>query len=280
MEICWYKQGDALLQEIGTTDLPPAVVSLWYIGQMGIVAKWGTTILCFDPVLGAMPDANGRDRRAYPAPFPPAALRADFVFCTHDHGDHMHRETLLGLVQANPAVRIVLPQPLVARALDFGIPSDCLIGLTQGQDCTLAAGIAVTPVATAHETYQMDAQGRSKTLGYVVQLGTHRLFHSGDTVVTEELLRDLQPFGGFAAAMLPVNGRDLERNRRGIVGNMNSREAAWFAREIGADLTIPLHYDMIPGNDENPLAFADAMERYAPGRKYHIFRLGERYLLG
>ena len=63
------------------------------------------------------------------------------------------------------------------------------------------------------------------------------------------------------------------------MGNMNSREACWFASEIGADLTIPLHYDMIGGNEENPLVFADYMERYYPEKKYHIFRLGERYIL-
>ena len=51
---------------------------------------------------------------------------------------------------------------------------------------------------------------------------------------------------------------------------MNSREACWFASEIGADLTIPLHYDMIGGNEENPLVFADYMERYYPEKKYHI----------
>ena len=79
--------------------------------------------------------------------------------------------------------------------------------------------------------------------------------------------------------MLPINGRDLERNEQDIVGNMNSREACWFASEIKADLTIPLHYDMIGGNEENPLVFADYMERYYPEKKYHIFRLGERYIL-
>ena len=60
---------------------------------------------------------------------------------------------------------------------------------------------------------------------------------------------------------------------------MNAREACWFAGEIGADLTVPLHYDMIDGNQEDPLIFAAYMERYAPAKKYHIFRLGERCIV-
>ena len=52
---------------------------------------------------------------------------------------------------------------------------------------------------------------------------------------------------GIDVLMVPINGRDLERHARGIVGNMDSREACWFGAEIGADLVIPLHYDMIGG---------------------------------
>lgn len=280
MDACWYKQGHALLQQISQTDFGESVVSLWYIGQMGVIVKWRGMVLCIDPVLGAMPGADGRDRRSYPAPFRARELKADFIFCTHDHADHMHPETLAGLAQANPGLTIVVPRPLVEKAGGFGIPANQLRGARQGQKLSLGKEIAVTPVATAHENYEFDAEGNSRTLGYVIELGGHRLFHSGDTVVTEQLRDDLREFCGFDAAMLPINGRDLARNLRGIVGNMNSREACWLAEQIGADLVIPLHYDMIPGNGENPLVFADCIRHYAPGRKYHIFQLGERYLLG
>ena len=134
-------------------------------------------------------------------------------------------------------------------------------------------------MAKAHEEYQFDREGCSRTLGYQISLGSRKIFHSGDTIVTRELIQKLQKAQGIDAAMVPINGRDLERNEQDIVGNMNSREACWFASEIKADLTIPLHYDMIGGNEENPLVFADYMERYYPEKKYHIFRLGERYIL-
>ena len=122
----------------------------------------------------------------------------------------------------------------------------------------------------------VDIGGMSVKAGLVDEKGKILL---KDTVVTRELIQKLQKAQGIDAAMLPINGRDLERNEQDIVGNMNSREACWFASEINADLTIPLHYDMIGGNEENPLVFADYMERYYPEKKYHIFRLGERYIL-
>ena len=275
----WYKKSSELLREIEETSLPKDLCSLWYIGQMGMILKWKGIVLCIDPVLGAMPGENGEDRRNYPVPFLPEELRADYVFCTHDHGDHMHQETLVKLAERNPQMKIVLPLPLVEKALSFGISKDQLFCLCQDQEVTLEEGIQVNPAATAHEAYQFDQEGHSLTLGYEIRLGDHRFFHSGDTIVTRELIDKLQKSHGIDAAMIPINGRDLERSERDIVGNMNSREACWFASEIGADLTIPLHYAMIGGNEENPLVFADYMERYYPEKKYHIFRLGERYIL-
>ena len=279
MKNLWYKKGKELLSEIEATSLPSELVSLWYIGQMGVIIKWKDCVLCIDPVLGPMQGDDGGDRRNYPVPFEPEELKADYVFCTHSHGDHMHRETLKGLCKKNPEMKGVLPSPLLEEALSFGIPEQQLLGLRQNQEIHLKAEIIVETAATAHETYQFDKEGNSLTLGWLFDFGGSKVFHSGDTVVTRELIEKLQKFQGIAAAMLPINGRDLERNEQDIVGNMNSREACWFSAEVGADLTIPLHYDMIDGNLENPLIFADYMERYYPWKKYHIFRLGERYIL-
>ena len=78
----WYKKGNDLLREIEETSLPKELCSLWYIGQMGMILKWKGTVLCIDPVLGAMPGEDGEDRRNYPIPFLPEELRADYVFCT------------------------------------------------------------------------------------------------------------------------------------------------------------------------------------------------------
>lgn len=275
----WYKKGRELLEEIEETNLPEELCSLWYIGQMGMVVKWKEYVLCIDPVLGAMTGENGTDLRNYPIPFLPEELRADYVFCTHEHGDHMHPETLVKLARRNPGMKIILPKPLMETAGSFGIPGEQFLGVCQDQEIILEKGIQVNPVATAHETYQFDQNGHSLTLGYEICLGGRRIFHSGDTVVTRELIGKLCKFRGIDAAMLPINGRDLERNEQNIVGNMNSREACWFADEIGADMVIPLHYDMIGGNEENPLVFADYIERYYPKKKYHIFRLGERYIM-
>ena len=53
---------------------------------------------------------------------------------------------------------------------------------------------------------------------------------------------------------------------------------ALFAKEIDCTTVIPTHYDMMRGNEENPLLFAYYMEHTQPNRAWHILRNGEPYL--
>lgn len=279
MSHVWYQKGNALLEEAGSFCLPESCAGIWYIGQMGVILRWNQLTVYVDPVLGPMKDENGADRRNYPVPFEPEECHADYVFCTHDHGDHMHLETLVRMAKQNPELIIFLPRPVLRQAEEAGILPAQLTGLRQEEILELGNRCSVRPVATAHEEYRFDGGGCSETLGYVFRFGDLKLFHAGDTVVTYELIQALQKEQGLDAALVPINGRDIRRNAEGIIGNMGSREAAWFGEAVNADLLIPLHYDMIGGNEENPLIFADYMERFRPASRYHILRLGEGYVL-
>ncbi len=76
---------------------------------------------------------------------------------------------------------------------------------------------------------------------------------------------------GVDVAVLPINGRDFYRERRGSVGNLDAAEALEFATEIGARVLIPIHYDMARGNTAPAGRLVDmANER---GSKVHILCL-------
>jgi L-ascorbate metabolism protein UlaG (beta-lactamase superfamily) len=93
-------------------------------------------------------------------------------------------------------------------------------------------------------------------VGYVVG-GASRLYHAGDTIVTDELLSALLPLD-IEVALLPINGRDAERESRGIVGNMDASEAVELALEIGAATIVPYHWDGFSGNTVPPGSVVDA----------------------
>lgn len=287
----WYKKGSDLLREIRETRLPETMAALWYIGQMGAVVRFKNLTLCFDPVLNDLCNPDGTSRRNYAPPFLPEEFDfADYVICSHNHADHINIQTLLPMQKANPNLRIIVPMPErrglmeqmygEQRQTEQGLPEQCLLGARAGQNIPLAEDVVLCPVAAAHETYVTDEQGDQRNLGYVLKCGGINIYHAGDTVVTPQLIQDVRARGPVDLACIPVNGVDTERHSRGIVGNMDCRDGAYFAWQIGADMTLPMHCDMVMGNEENPLIFAEYMRQLYPGRKYHIMQLGERILIG
>ena len=58
--------------------------------------------------------------------------------------------------------------------------------------------------------------------------------------------------------LLPINGRDAERESRGIVGNMDAAEAAELALDRRGSRLVPYHWDGFAGNTVPPGAVVDA----------------------
>jgi L-ascorbate metabolism protein UlaG (beta-lactamase superfamily) len=105
--------------------------------------------------------------------------------------------------------------------------------------------------------------GSPRFVGYV--FGEARtVYHAGDTIVTPQLLSTLPPLG-VEIALLPINGRDAERESRGIVGNMSAAEAVELALEIGASSVVPYHWDGFAGNTVSPGTVVDAA-----GARLHV----------
>jgi L-ascorbate metabolism protein UlaG (beta-lactamase superfamily) len=97
----------------------------------------------------------------------------------------------------------------------------------------------------------------------VLELDGIRVYHAGDTLTDAILVRavrELRP----DIALLPINGRDPDRERRGIVGNLSPDEAARLAHELSVALAIPMHFDVIRGNLGQPDAFVRAMRERHP----------------
>jgi L-ascorbate metabolism protein UlaG (beta-lactamase superfamily) len=199
--------------------------------------------------------------------------RLDYFFCTHNHRDHLNMETLLPAAGAAPGARFIVPAPHTGLLAPLG--PERITGASEGRDISLP-GVSVSPVAAAHPDYEGE-NGNYACLGYVIQGGGVSVYHSGDTYVTPRLVETLKKFS-IDIAILPINGGDWERTAAGIIGNMSALEAVKLSRVIGADLTVPAHYDMMPGNTEDPGLFAGYMYEYCPEKRFHIFALGEKFI--
>jgi L-ascorbate metabolism protein UlaG (beta-lactamase superfamily) len=234
-------------------DAPHQGVSLWWLGQAGFALRAGGVRLLIDPYLSDSLAAKYRGcefphMRQMPAPVAPEDVRRlDGYLCSHGHSDHMDPGTIPGVAAGNPGCLFIVPLAERATAMARGVPPDRLASLNDGDRLALDGGVELEAVASAHEQLQTDAAGAHRFLGFIVRMGGVVVYHSGDCVPYEGLAARLTA-GGVSVALLPVNGRDAFRTRRGILGNFHLAEAVALCREAGIGVLIVHHFGMFDFN--------------------------------
>jgi L-ascorbate metabolism protein UlaG (beta-lactamase superfamily) len=274
-----YKCGKALVNEINETVVPKDTVSFWSLGQAGILLKGRKEdgLLCIDPYLSyRIEDADPETefKRAFPPVLEPAMLPyIDGLLATHEHDDHLDFSTIKAITSEN--MKIAVPAPIEGLLHDAGITKKILSARVG--ETFFIKGFKIIPVPAAHTEYEVDEQGNHRYLGYLIEVNGIRLFHSGDTLITPEVIEKVKEFKPHVA-FLPINGGDYFRTDRGIVGNMSFREAADFSVLVGVDLVIPIHFDLFPNNRDNPAYFVDYLFQHYPTQKFHMMVAGERFI--
>jgi L-ascorbate metabolism protein UlaG (beta-lactamase superfamily) len=80
-------------------------------------------------------------------------------------------------------------------------------------------------------------------------------------------------------ALLPINGRDFFReSEQNIVGNMDPREAARLASDIGVQLLIPMHWELFSHNRGFPGDLVAYVEREYPSLSVLVMGRGARII--
>lgn len=264
-----------LIQEIQSVSLLKKQIAYWYIGQVGYVFKVGTTVIAVDPVLNDLVDEAGKSMRDYDSPFAPDMLKVDYVFCTHGHIDHMAPETLLGLIKANPNIKIIIPVGCKQMAANYGLSMERVTCLGPGESKQICDDLSVKAVSAAHPLHVISPDDADMALGYQIQMGDIFVTHLGDTYLTELLLKELLELPVPNLFFAPINGDDLYRQMDNCIGNMEAEEVAKLAVTLQADVTIPTHYDMVYGNMVDPLRFVVKLRELDSSKKWRLPALGE-----
>ncbi len=262
---------EAFLADVRAAKQDDDNFRLWWLGQSGFLVQWRGSHLLLDPYLS---DSLTKKYAATDKPHvrmtervvDPARLDfIDVVTSSHNHTDHLDGETLRPLLKANLRLAMIVPEAncdFVANRL--GIDPSFPVGLRDGQ-AAVVGSFRFTAVPASHEEVSPEF------LGYVVEFGPWRIYHSGDTLLYESMAERLRPFA-VDVALLPINGRAPERR---VAGNLNGAEAARLAKSMGARLVIPCHYEMFEFNTADPAEFIQTAESI--GQPYHVLQCGERW---
>lgn len=265
----------SLLRDIA--EAPHGPLHLWWLGQSGFLLKWHDHHLLLDPYLSDSLTRKyaGTDKehirmtRRCVAPQDLGFI--DLATCSHGHTDHLDAETLRPLQEASGGrLRLVLPRALLSLASERLAPHPPEFLPIDAGESLQAGAFTFHALPSAHDEVERDADGCCLFLGYVIEAGPWRLYHSGDTRWHRDLLPALISHAPDIV-LLPINGWKPERR---VAGNLNGTEAAALAKACAARWVIPHHYEMFTFNTESPAEFAGACQRLS--QPFLLPRCGER----
>ena len=241
------------MQAIIDTKVEAGTLALWWLGQMGLIVKSGSTMIVIDYY--ATPSAT----RQVAPPVPAEELvGVDAFLGTHNHIDHIDHPAWRIWANNNPEARFIFPRAHERSVSRDGIAERNAIGVNAGETVRIG-DMTIHAIPASHEFLDKDEEtGLFPHLQYIVECGGIRIHHAGDTVRYEGMVPALKAFGTMDLELIPINGRDARRLLRNCIGNMTYQEAADLAGDVQPKLVIPGHWDMFSDNSEDP----DLFRRY------------------
>jgi L-ascorbate metabolism protein UlaG (beta-lactamase superfamily) len=271
------KKDNELIDEIDSFISDKNDFYLWWLGQSGFLLQWNGKRILIDPYLS---DSLTKKYAATDKPHtrvselalsPELLKNISIVTSSHNHTDHLDAETLMPVLKNNPGIKFIIPEAnrnFVCERLqcDNNFP----IGLNDRKSVTID-GVTFHGIAAKHNEIERDENGNCKYMGYVIEFGNYRIYHSGDTLWFDEMVNVLKPFS-VDVALLPINGNDPARK---VAGNLDCSEAAELAKAINAQYVIPCHYDMFAFNTADVSDFINEAKKI--NQLYHVLKIGEHF---
>ncbi|OJW19257.1 MAG: hypothetical protein BGO49_11930 [Planctomycetales bacterium 71-10] len=272
------RSGAELVREIEQDPPPASGAAVWWTGQSGFLVRSAQGLLGVDLYLSEhltrKYEATNRPHvRMTRSPLRGGDLSTvDLLLASHKHSDHLDPGTAPDLLAASRSAMLVLPEAIREHALGLGLDAARLIGAVAGSEVR-GAGFRVRAIPAAHEEFDRDAAGRHPYLGFIIEVGGLRMYHSGDTLAYEGLAEALGS-ERFDVLFLPINGREPSR---GVAGNMSAAEAVDLAARVRPRYVVPHHYDMFTFNTVPVRDFEEQARRLPAGVEPKVLKCGERW---
>lgn len=268
---------EALIADMDRLQSVENGFQLWWLGQSGFLLQWKGKRVLLDPYLS---DSLTTKYAATDKPHtrmselvlqPELLLNISIVSSSHNHTDHLDADTLVPVLKNNPGIQFIIPdanRAFVAERVKCAF--DFPVGLNDGRSVAIGDFI-FHGIPASHNEIDRDENGQCRYMGYVIEFGPYKVYHSGDTLWFNEMPDLLLPFA-VDVAILPINGNKPERK---VAGNLDCKEAALLGKTIHAEVVIPCHYDLFSFNTADVNEFVTAAS--AIGQPFRVLKMGERY---
>jgi L-ascorbate metabolism protein UlaG (beta-lactamase superfamily) len=162
--------------------------------------------------------------------------KADILFITHAHGDHLSGADMQKVVK--PETIVVGPPDCIRSA---PVADSNKIAVAPGETREfLGINVQVVPAYNLNSSFHPRS---NNWVGYVLTLGGRTIYHAGDTDRIPEL-KDIRA----DVACLPIGG----------TYTMNADEAAAAVNEdLKPSVAVPMHYGAVVGSDADAARFKE-----------------------
>lgn len=249
-------------QEIQRVKAPEGGFALWWLAQAGFVFKTHAgTIVYVDPYLSNVVEkAFGFKRLSLP-PIAAEAVDADFVFCSHEHLDHMDTDSLPVIAANNSGCRFAGPVSCAPEFAKMEIVPPRFTLLEYNRDY-IFADVRVRTARADHGEISPSA------LSLLLDAGQVRVLLTGDTCLNipwMQTLLDAKP-----DVFVPcINGR---------FGNLDAEQAAGLTALAAPRAVIPCHFWMFKEHNGDPESFVQACAAHCPETPVVLLRPGQGVL--
>ena len=219
-------------------------MKLTWLTQAGLLFESGKLKIMVDPYLSdSITKRSPERKRRIPIDERFFDADPDVILITHDHLDHLDPETLeVFLAKATKPITFLACENAFNKLVKYG----------GGHNYVLLAPHSVWSQGGV-TFYSVKAEHSDRTaVGFILDDGKKTYYVSGDTLYNYDVIDDVLDLveGGVDYAFLPING---------VGNNMNAKDAADFAYEIGAKCAVPLHYGLFDSLDPAEFDFEDSL---------------------
>jgi L-ascorbate 6-phosphate lactonase len=251
-------------RQISETQAAGRTAVVWWLGQAGFAVKTPAgEVVLVDPYLSDSCEREHALKRLSASPLDPEDARADWVFFTHEHTDHLDPDTVQAVARNCPTCTFAGPSSCVEPLTTLGVLPSRFTRLA-ADTVQNFGGFSVRAVRADHGGYSPSA------LTLLVEIESLGILFTGDTSLRPDLITPLldRPID----LLLPcINGG---------FGNMGHIDAARLVQAVKPRWAAPCHFwTFAEQGAGDPWGFVQACKFLCPDVSTVLLKPGGPFVL-
>ena len=276
----WEKKGFPSINS-SKQDLANFSESVMWVGHSTVLINHkGVTVLT-DPHFTerAGPFGMMGPKRITPPPFAIEDLpKIDIILISHNHYDHLDKQSISQLLQNQPQIKFFVPLGLSPILRSFGATEIFEVDWWQSVEC---GGVKLWSTQVQHWS-RRSFFDRNKTLwsGWMLRWKDFSFYFTGDSGFSGDFMKTAQRCGNPTLAAIPIGAYDPREFMK--VAHMNPEEAVRTFQDLGAKYAFAIHWGTfklsLEPMDEPPMHLNISLEKAGIHHsKFKCLKHGEQW---